>query len=351
MHERAARWRIGLQADPVRLHAWFALTGLGGLRASGAVDLHLLARRLPVERSLWLEVEDREARVHAAVCLDPTDFGWLGAPRRSAAADITWKRGFDPAGYDDALVVPLGLMFGCRPGEGVLGARYAAAAATAGVRSGNIAEAARTLRVLAGWRASPPPPLDAHVAMPGTGDERVLFQVRAWEPDDGMDPADRQARNAQRAEVITTLRRRLGDRFVGGFVPTELARREHPELVTTTPSGTGAYLELVRSCAIGVSTIGLHRSNPYKLLEYVAASRAIVAEPLAHALPHPLVPGTNVVPFDDAASCADACEALLDDREARQRMMEANRAWWLQHGAPDVALRDRLEALAGDLGR
>src|SRR5439155_23067422 len=72
----------------------------------------------------------------------------------------------------------------------------------------------------------------AFIAAPDTPKTAaVLFQTRIWEDHEarGDDPV---AINDQRVRLVRALKQGLPGRFCGGRVPTPLALRHHPELVT-----------------------------------------------------------------------------------------------------------------------
>jgi hypothetical protein len=323
-----ARWRIGLQADPITVHTWFPLAALTLLEQAGEVELEFLSRSLPAERSLWVEVEDREAALRAAVSIDLVDAGELAAPRRAASADVTFKRSFTPGGYPgSARVAPYGLQLACRAG----GERFAA-----------YARQSRAVRSLVGGWRTRPPLLREYEARPRRDTQpRVVFQVRAWNPADGRDPEDRRARNEERATLIRVLRQHLGDAFVGGFVDTPYARAAFADCVISGPGDFRSYLHLIQRCHIGVSTAGLRDSNPYKLAEYLAGGHAIVSSPLHHELPDGPLP---MRAFSTVAEAVDACTALLDDPAP---MQDASAAAWSAFHRPDVLMRHRLDELPG----
>lgn len=341
MLTKRSRWRVGLQADPITIHSWFVLTGLTALADDGTIELQPIARRVPPERSLWLEIEDRETNVKASISVDVTDPGPLEAPRRAALADLTWKRSFDRDLHAGERIVPFGLILGCCSGvERNRLAYLARLTRTNGPRA--------TFAAIVAWRNAPPN-VSEYEASPDVGDDVVLFQVRAW-PEVGRDPADRRARNETRATLIRDLRAELGDSFRGGFVDTPYARQQFGDCISDLPDDPRSYLELVRSCRIGVSTQGLHGSNPYKLAEYLAAGRAIVSEPLRFDVPEPLQPGVHVVHFDDAPGAVEACRRLLDDPSRRAAMQHASTTMWRDTANPrDLVLR-RLEELPANLG-
>jgi hypothetical protein len=301
------------------------------LDSDGTIELRHVRRRLPTESSVWIEIHDRESRSLKCVSIDLGDSGKDNAPQRSSLADATWKRS-----YRSGSARPLGLVAGMRSGL-ERRSRYLADAAM-------LAAGSRRPRDLRGvlWGLDPrrrPPLVDEYEADPG-GAEQVLFQVTAWDPTRGQDPEDRRKVNSGRAAIIKALRKAIAHRFVGGFVPTPYARSTYPGLLSELPVGQRDYLRLVQESAITVSTVGLHGSNPWKLVEYLAGSRAIVSEPLRYELPESLE-GTAEF-FDDSEQCVERCIELLDSPGRRAELQDRSRSYWLRNARPDRLLVRRL---------
>jgi hypothetical protein len=316
----------------VTVHSWFPFAALTLLAEAGEVELDVLTRSMPNERSIWLEVDDHDAGFSASVCIDLVDRGELAAPQRSAAADVTWKRSFDPAGYGSTTVVPYGLQLSCRAGsEPTMSYARRLVRGVSGLK-----------QVAGAWRVRPPL-LAEYEERPPRGEPRVVFQVWAWDPGAGPDPDDRVARTQERANLIRTLRARLGDAFVGGFVDTPYARDTFPDCVAAGPTDFRSYLHVTQRCSIGVSTAGLQGSNPYKIAEYLAGSLAIVSEPLQFTVPD--VPPMRT--FETPDECASRCEELLTDPSSLQR---ASADAWAAAHRPDVLFRRRLDDLRYVLG-
>jgi len=78
----------------------------------------------------------------------------------------------------------------------------------------------------------------------------------------------------------------------------------------------------------------LHRSNGWKLGEYVACSRAIVCEQLYHHVPE-FRPDQNYSVFRNTSECVEGVGVLMESKSARDRMAEANRDYYLQRLRPD----------------
>ena len=150
----------------------------------------------------------------------------------------------------------------------------------------------------------------------------MLFLCRTWEPEPERDPASaaRALINDSRAECIAALRKAFGDRCIAGFSPSAHALAHYPQAVVTDPSITERrrYVQLMRSVPICVATLGLHRSNGWKLAEYIASSRAIVCEELQHDVPN-LLPGRNFLPFKNASECVERVGELMESTRAAHR--------------------------------
>jgi hypothetical protein len=179
-----------------------------------------------------------------------------------------------------------------------------------------------------------------------TGEPRVLFLCRTWQPDveRGRDKnAERERINQNRAECIVALRRAFGDRCIAGFDPTPYARARYPHAVGADQSLTKRrrYVQFMQTIPICVATIGLHSSNGWKLGEYIASSRAIVSEELHHDVPG-LVRGRNYLPFKSTAECVERVGELMESKAKRTAIAEANRQYYLTHLRPDRLIANAL---------
>jgi len=146
---------------------------------------------------------------------------------------------------------------------------------------------------------------------------------------------------------VRALRRALGPRFSGGLVPTPLARERWPEWVSDAPTRRRAHMRWMQGAVVAVYTRGLHHSTAFKLPEYLAASRCIVAEPVRNALPRPLVPGEQLLEFSTPAECVARCVAVLDSAELQARLRRAAWEYWTAEGRPEERVERCLARLAG----
>ena len=164
---------------------------------------------------------------------------------------------------------------------------------------------------------------------------KILFMARLWDPagefpgqlTDAM-AEERRRINESRAACIRLLRKEFGDRFYGGVASSPFTVREYADVVADDPSLTrkDAYLAFMKTFDIHISTMGLHGSTGWKFAEYLAASKAVVCEPLCYESAGGLADGVHYLSFTDADGCVQSVYALLDDA-VRAQMMEKNHAY------------------------
>ncbi len=264
--------------------------------------------------------------------VDTSDRAPEKSPRRDAA-DVEWVRnGRAPSG------LPLGYVAAMRP-RGARPLAYALGAAVKDLR--NPRSRGRALRATV-WcsRSGRLPPTYDQIEGSAEGSAAVMLQVRCWEPDEGGDPADRHRVNDSRATLIRALRAEFGARFFGGFQNRAYARDVYPDCVADVPYDQPSYLARLRHCAVAVAGTGLHGSLPWKLAEYAAMSRAVVAERNDN-----LVPSSHrgvYAEYDTVEQCVAQCARLLDDASLRKDRQEAAQELWRQHVRPDRLVLDRL---------
>ena len=169
----------------------------------------------------------------------------------------------------------------------------------------------------------------------------VLFQTRLWEPRP-TDPGA-EAINAERVALVRTLRAAFGDRFLGGVIPTPFARAHFPDVITSLPFAMRAYPRLLRRPLVAVYSRGLLDSLAFKMSEYLAASRCIVAQPPKTTLPASLIAGRNFLPFETPDDCVARCEELLSRPDAAAAMRRSNWDYYQNSVEPSAHLGSILE--------
>jgi hypothetical protein len=251
-------------------------------------------------------------------------------------ADVYYKRSYFQPDVDlvsvspRARVKPFGLNYSCRTSSTIL------PLLRAGIRQKSLKRGGELLRVVYDyWRLRRP---GEFIWSPERAKEPVvLLQTRVWEPHE-VTGDQAEVINRQRAGLVRALKSAFGRRFAGGLVPNALARRQYPDLLTTSRSDPQSYTRLTRTALIGVYTRGLHHSTAWKLGEYFAASMGVVAEPIRNALSAPLVEGTHLLSYTTTDECVGACERILGDRELQQALRASAYRYYLDHIDPAAHL-------------
>jgi hypothetical protein len=200
-------------------------------------------------------------------------------------------------------------------------------------------------------------PTIAHMCAPPvlTQEPRVLFMARAWDPEgegaalSAEERAERMQINRTRARCIELLRKELGPRFYGGFARNKYAVQTYNELVLESPMSSGKknYLSLLQNYPICIATTGLHGSIGWKLAEYVAFSKSVVSERLKPVVPCGFESKKNYLEFDTPEECVRQTIQLIEDKPARQLMMENNWGYYNTHLSPDKLVSRTLDIAGG----
>jgi hypothetical protein len=181
---------------------------------------------------------------------------------------------------------------------------------------------------------------------------RVLFMARAWDTSHILDPKQRDvvhALNEMRAECVRSLRRELGSRFLGGLAHDAFASAHYRDVLLPDAglANKRRYLEILKEYPICVATTGLNGSNGWKLGEYVAHSKAIVTEPLQHAVPGAFESPAHFLEFTTAEGLLDATTRLVEDRGLRCAMMMNNYRYYRAYLRPDALVLNSLATVLG----
>jgi len=338
-------------------HIRQVVTGFYELAAAGAIELRVSGESHRATE--WLDPLTLRAVIAGHRVIYDANDGWYVAPELRPyleAAEYYFKRAIDPQRLEgipaSVKVVPLGLNYLVTSRRNLW---------HRGVRPFNarrlVRSTARQASVLGGrlgardLRETPIP----HFETPPSADSasRVLFMCRAWEsgPNDTTDlRASIKELNDMRAACIRTARAEFGERFYGGFAIDEFSRREYGDclLPDQKASERQAYLARVRESAVCVATTGLHGSIGWKMAEYVAASRAIVSEPLRYLVPGGFAAGRNFLEFASLDEFVSSVERLLGDASLREEMMRANWQYYWRWVRPDAQVRRTLERVLGE---
>lgn len=178
-------------------------------------------------------------------------------------------------------------------------------------------------------------------------ESKILFLVRLWDPTPyrGSYLYDEWMQlNMKRIAYVKKCREKYGEQFIGGIKQDEFSMKMcSPDLILPeTMTRKQRFLEEVKKSNICIATTGLHNSIGWKFAEYVAASRAIVTEPLNYRLPGNIAEESNYLEFIDEESLIKSIDRLLSDRTLLLKMMRCNHNYYLNNMQPDKLILNTL---------
>jgi hypothetical protein len=329
------------------IHTSLVLTGFCALAGRGRISLRY--RHPAGDSDRWLAADpvvvvfDVRGARSMRIAIDLRDGEGWSRPILDRV-DAYMKRAFHPpehAGVPPELaakVTPFGFNYGCRS--------LASTVRLLAAIGGPLALAGRSgLQRLKQYLLTPAPSVfeqGPDVAVEGL----VAFQTRLWTEQE-VPPGESGPLNTERVEMVRALKREFGVRFVGGLVPTALAREQYPGDLTPHSSKYAHYLRIKKRCLISVYTRGVEHSLAFKLGETFAASQCLVSVPLRYGLPRPIEIGRNYLEFETVDGCVSACRRLLADRELARHIRQANHEYYVTEIEPAAHLRRVLERVAG----
>jgi hypothetical protein len=315
------------------------------LQALGIVDL-LFDTEAPDSRLSRLPILHVTVNERFRVVYDELDgFNWIPGTieenltffQTAFKVDYYFKRSFNRQVVDMAplgcKVLPLGLNYHVRP-EHVLGRMSIRDNLQAMVRRNDFAS--RILRLKNEEIALPAEDYE-YFPLPRK-DIRILCLTRVWNPDDfdsERTKADIETINNSRISAIKSCQKEFGKIFCGGLSDNEFARNHAKSLIASLSlTNKRSYLELVKLHAICIATTGLHGSIGWKFSEYVAASRAILCEPLIYEAPGGFKKEQNYLEFTNADELITGINMLFRNNSALLGMMQENYRYYNNYLRP-----------------
>ena len=87
----------------------------------------------------------------------------------------------------------------------------------------------------------------------------------------------------------------------------------------------------MKKADICIGTMGVHRSIGWKIGEYIAAARAIVAERFEYIVPGNFDDGKHYIPYDTVDECCEAVSNLYENPALVYEMKKANEEYYLNY--------------------
>jgi hypothetical protein len=184
---------------------------------------------------------------------------------------------------------------------------------------------------------------------------KIIFMVKAFDPyDDVKRPEneidERIKINETRAKCIKMLRDEFGGNFYGGFYHNKFSTRNYKGLLIPDikDSIKKNYINLLKQYPICIANSGLHGSIGWKFAEYIAFSKAIIAEKMNYEVTGSLEEGKNYLEFNTPEDCVENALKLFTDEKLRRYLMTNNAEYYHAYLRPDaLILKTLLIALSG----
>ena len=181
---------------------------------------------------------------------------------------------------------------------------------------------------------------------PGSSNNKILFITRLWNPDEALSEGSKLHRkriNAMRVSCIEACREKYKDQFTGGLIVDAFTAKEYPHLgLPDKLTNKKGYLNAIKEHAICIATTGLHNSIGWKMAEYVAASKAIVSEPLHFELPGNFEKNKNYIEFKNVDELISQIDMLLQHPAMKQEMMKQNHDYYNHFLKPEMLVLNTL---------
>ena len=174
----------------------------------------------------------------------------------------------------------------------------------------------------------------------------ILFIARLWDPDEvelEHSKIQRELINRNRVEYIQACQKEFGKQFTGGLQRDSFSIQTSKDLVISDSlTNRKTFLNAVKEHNICIATTGIHNSIGWKFAEYVAASRAIISEPLFYEPCGDFGNDKNYLIFNNADELLSKVHFLLKNNEAVSEMMKSNFQYYNNYLRPDKLVLNTL---------
>jgi hypothetical protein len=183
-------------------------------------------------------------------------------------------------------------------------------------------------------------------------EDKILFITRLWDPEEAKlehIKAERGLINDMRIACINACKKEFGKNFTGGLIMNSFTQQHHRSLLMPDElTNKFRYVDSVKRHSICVATTGLHNSIGWKFGEYVAASRAIVSEPLKYELPGGFYKNKNYYEFENPEQLILQINLLLKDKALLHQTMVNNFHYYHNYVKPENLILNTLFTVVAD---
>jgi uncharacterized protein YqiB (DUF1249 family) len=177
---------------------------------------------------------------------------------------------------------------------------------------------------------------------------KIIFMVKAFNPYDYSERPKHEIEeriqiNETRAKCIKMLKKEFGNNFYGGFYHNSFTKKNYKELLIPDKKDSTKknYLHLLRKYPICVANSGVHGSIGWKFAEYIAFSKAIIAEKMKYEVPT-IKEGENFLEFSTPEDCVENATKLFHNEDLRNYLMLNNAKYYNAYLSPDSLILNTL---------
>lgn len=179
---------------------------------------------------------------------------------------------------------------------------------------------------------------------------KIIFSTRLWNPEDvygsprnnaiDRDKSfykDPEEINNNRIEIIREAKKIYGDNFIGGIYDSDIARKLAPDIIYNRYATLrNNYIKMMKNSDICIASMGLSGSTGWKTAEYVAASKAIIAEKFVYTCPGDFYEGKNFLEFNDVNECLNKLEYLCNNPKEILKIQKNNFIYYQKYLRADM---------------
>ncbi|MDZ7759352.1 MAG: hypothetical protein U5L00_03735 [Desulfovermiculus sp.] len=169
----------------------------------------------------------------------------------------------------------------------------------------------------------------------------ILFFERLWDPNDisSYDSShlrdERKEMLERRISYLNACKNEFKDYFLGGLIDNNVSRKYAKNLIVShNLTEKHIFLKNIKRSSVCIATNGLHGSIGWRFGEYIAASRAILTEPLRYTVPGRFKEGNNYLSYQDENELIENIYYLMFNKKELLKLMWNNYIYYNSYLTP-----------------
>jgi len=148
----------------------------------------------------------------------------------------------------------------------------------------------------------------------------------------------------ERIEQIRALKETFGEQFLGGVIKNEYSLKIASDIIAPKEIVNRLnYIQLIKGDFVCIANRGLYNSIGWKFGEYIAASRAIITEPLAYEVVGNFEESKNYLTFNSTENLLNQAKQLLENPKKIFEIERNNHVYYNEYLRPDKLIISTLK--------